>query len=143
MAGRWRHGQPRNGGGATCAQQLDALSLGLDAASVGLGLAGTITEAVGAVFVVSETPGIIIQAVGTGLHIGQTVVTGVQNSLPNCNAEFTGTVETWANVAAGQGVSAFDGAIMLGTPTQGYLRASRSAAARWPARGRGRPGLHG
>jgi hypothetical protein len=101
-------------GTAACAEQLDDLALGLESASVGVELAGTIAEAIGAAFIVTEIPGVILQGVGTGLHLGTTVVTGVQNGLPNCNAQFTGTVEAWANVAAGQGISAFDENIILG-----------------------------
>jgi hypothetical protein len=110
------------GGFGTCAQQLDGLILGLDSAAVGSDIAGIIGEAAGAVGAISdfEIPGIIIQGVGAGLNLASVVTTGIQNGLPNCSAEFTGTVETWANFAAKQGISAFDGAITLGTPSQGY-----------------------
>ena len=105
-----------SGGFGSCAQQFDDLLLGLDAASVGVELAGTIAEAVGALFIVSEIPGVILQGIGTGLHLAGTVTTGFQNAAPNCNAEFTGTVEAWSNIAAKQGISAFAGKINLGNP---------------------------
>ena len=101
----------------TCAQQLDDVLVGLDAASVATDVIGIIVEGIGAaVDSVGEIPGIVIQGVGAGLHLGSVITTDVQNSLPNCNAQFTGTVETWANFAAAQGISAFGDKLTLGNP---------------------------
>jgi len=102
--------------GATCSEQLDDLALGLDAAGVATSIAGTILEAAGAVVIIAEIPGIVVQGVGDALSLASTVVAGVQNSLPSCEGEFTGTIKTHANIIASQGISAMNGTINLGHP---------------------------
>ncbi|MEQ1867008.1 MAG: hypothetical protein ABL996_20400, partial [Micropepsaceae bacterium] len=97
-----------------CAEQLDPVAFGLDIASAAADVAGLIAEAIGAIIIVAEIPGIVIQAVGTGLTIASVAVEGVQNSQPNCNAEFTGTVVAQSNIIANMGISAHDGRINLG-----------------------------
>lgn len=102
--------------GATCAQQLDPIISGFSIASDATGIAGDIGEAVGAAGGVAdfEIPGIVIQTVGDGLGLASDITSTIQTTMPNCNAEFTGSVLADANIVASQGVSAFNGAINLG-----------------------------
>jgi hypothetical protein len=114
--------------GATCADQLTDLNYGLGVAGFATDLAGSILEAAtspAAEFGV-EVASNVIEAVGIGLNLGSTIVEGVQNSLPNCEGVFTGTVETYANVVSKMGVNAFDGALNLGYTTGlGWRRPGR------------------
>lgn len=101
---------------ATCADQLTPLSYGLSVAGFSTDLAGAVIEAAtspGSWFGL-EVASNIIQGVGIGLNLGGIIVEGVANGLPNCEAVYTGSVETYANVVAKMGVNAFDGALNLG-----------------------------
>lgn len=102
--------------GATCSDQLDNLALGLSTAGMGTDVAGAIAEGITspAAIVGAEIAANVAQAVGFGLQFGGLVVQGIQNSLPNCDAEFTGTVQTYANFVSHMGVNTFDGALNLG-----------------------------
>lgn len=106
-------------GDATCAQQLDDSILALDSTATGLSLGANIASLVGNL---SPTPGDQIGGViGDGLGIASdgvgiaSLATGdIQNGLPNCNSRFTGTIKADANILAQQGISAFNGGIILG-----------------------------
>jgi hypothetical protein len=105
-----------SGAGATCADQLDDVAFGLSTAGFATELAGDIAESItspGSI-VGAEIASNIISAVGVGLGLTGTVIEGVQNSLPNCEGVFTGTVQTYANFVSKMGLSTFDGAITLG-----------------------------
>jgi hypothetical protein len=101
---------------ASCADQLTPLSYGLSVAGFSTDLAGAIIEAAtspGSWFGL-EVASNIIQGVGIGLNLGGIIVEGVANDLPNCEAVYTGSIATYANVVSKMGVNAFDGALNLG-----------------------------
>jgi hypothetical protein len=109
-----------NVAGSECVQQWDPILLALDSSSVATEIAGTALEAVGSANVFTsfpEIPGIVMQGAASALHLAQNVIKWdlYNRDVPDCNATFTGTVQTQANFAAKQGVSAMDGAINLGT----------------------------
>src|SRR5690606_22915172 len=107
---------------AECSEQFDGAILGLNIAGLTLDAAGVTVEAA-AQFVPDliidlgltqagvEGAGIVIQGLGVLTGITGLIVEEVANAKPNCNAEFTGTVSSWANMTAGMGVSAHNGAI--------------------------------
>ena len=90
-------------------------------------VAATATEDFGKL---AEILGIGTQVAGltaniTAIEEGQTaqglsdqadVLTAYASGLPNCDQEYTGTITADANVNAGQGISADNGAIFLGDP---------------------------
>ncbi len=79
--------------GSTCRQQLDNVIIGLHSAAYiadGVGLA---MEAVGAVFIISEIPGIIAQGVALGMDIAAYAFEeDANNQLPYCEETFAGSV---------------------------------------------------
>ena len=98
-----------------CAQQLDDVVNGLAVTSDILGGVGDAVEAVGAVASAhTEIPGVIVQTVGDGFGLAADGLALHAAHLPNCNAEFTGTILADANIAASQGISAFNGGINIG-----------------------------
>jgi len=64
----------------------------------------------------AEAIGIGIQGAGVAFNTVGFIIDEVASAKPNCNAEFTGTVSSWANMTAGMGISAHNGAITLGNP---------------------------
>ncbi len=107
-------------GGVTgaCAEQLDPIVSSLSLASAATGLGGNIAELLGSIFLFpgTLTPGIALNIASSGLSIAEASVSTAQTALPNCDADFTGTIRGYANLATGQGISAHGGAISLGNP---------------------------
>ena len=109
-----------NSGLAACAQQLDGAITGLDTTSTALGLSGNIANLIGNAALVppaDQIAGIVgdsLGIAGDAVSFASIGTAGVQNSLPNCNSSFTGTIKAYTNILASQGISAFDGGIILG-----------------------------
>ena len=100
-----------------CSQQLDPVANGLNIAGVGTDLAGAILESItspAAEFGV-EVAADVVEAAGIGVELGGAIVGELQSQMPNCEAEFTGTVQADSNVYAGQGIQAFNDAITIGS----------------------------
>lgn len=103
-----------------CVEQLEPIRYALDGGARVGDIVGLALEAAGSIFggAGTETPGILYQAGAQVLGLGSYVIDGVQTfALPNCNAEFTGTIQARANIAAKMGVSAHDGRLTLGDPS--------------------------
>lgn len=111
--------QVGSAGAAACQEQVDDLLLGLGIAqnvADGVGLAA---EAVGAVFIISEIPGILAQAAALALGISAFAIEEQVSGLPNCEGDFLGSLQTSAGFQA-----ALDSEFQANLDVQGQLNAN-------------------
>lgn len=101
-----------------CSQQLDPIVSSLSIAAAATGLGGNIAELVGSNFVIANalTAGLALSTASSGIAVAEASISASQINLPNCDADFAGTIRGYANLATAQGISAHDGAISLGNP---------------------------
>lgn len=101
-----------------CSQQLDPIVSSLSIAGAATALGGNIAELVGSNFVIANalTAGLAISTASSGIAVAEASISASQINLPNCDADFAGTIRGYANLATAQGISAHNGAISLGNP---------------------------
>ena len=77
---------------AVCAEQLDDVIFGLQTAEIAADFIGLGAEAAGAVFIISEIPGIVAQAAALALGTAAFALEQQAGDKPNCEGDFLGSV---------------------------------------------------
>ena len=86
---------------AVCAEQLDDVIFGLQTAEIAADFIGLGAEAVGAVFIISEIPGIVAQAAALALGTAAFALEQQAGDKPNCEGNFLGSVTAGGGASFG------------------------------------------
>lgn len=111
--------QVASSGAAACQEQVDDLVMGLQTAEIAADFVGLGIEAAGAVFIISEIPGIVAQAAALALGTAAFAIEEEVSDKPNCEGDFLGSVKTQAGFQAGA-----DSEFLANLDVQGDLNAN-------------------
>lgn len=104
---------------AQCQEQVDDLVMGLQTAEIAADFIGLGIEAAGAVFIISEIPGIVAQAAALALGTAAFAIEEEVSDKPNCEGDFLGSVKTQAGFQA-----ALESEFLSDLDVQGTLNAN-------------------